>query len=256
MKKCTKCEKLLESIEFYSKFSVCKSCCKENYLNKRTEKVEYQRIYNSDKIKKREQDKKWRENNKDKHDLKNKKWRENNPEYKKKWEENNPDYNKNYYVNNIERIKNYQSNNKQSILEKRKKYYQDNKEIIKNKVNKYKRNKRKTDPLFKLTENIRNLIKNGLKNNNIQKNSKTEQILGCSYIDFKKYLESKFEPWMSWENYGKYNGELNYGWDIDHITPLSGCKDNDEIINLNNHNNLQPLCSKVNRDIKRKMKSE
>jgi len=188
--------------------------------------------------------------------LKNKKWRENNPEYKRKWEENNPDYNKNYYVNSIEKIKNYQINNKESILEKRKKYYQDNKELIKNKVKEYKRNKRKIDPLFKLTENIRNLIKNGLKNSNILKSSKTEQILECSYIDFKIYLESKFESWMSWENYGKYNGELNYGWDIDHITPLFGCTDNDEIINLNNHNNLQPLCSKVNRDIKRNMKSE
>lgn len=28
---------------------------------------------------------------------------------------------------------------------------------------------------------------------------------------FKKYLESKFEDWMNWENRGLYNGELNYG---------------------------------------------
>jgi hypothetical protein len=25
---------------------------------------------------------------------------------------------------------------------------------------------------------------------------------------------------MNWGNYGKYNGEINYGWDIDHIIPL------------------------------------
>ena len=52
-------------------------------------------------------------------------------------------------------------------------------------------------------------------------------------------------------NYGMYNGELNYGWDIDHIIPTSSAKDEDSIIKLNHFKNLQPLCSKINRDIKR-----
>lgn len=57
---------------------------------------------------------------------------------------------------------------------------------------------------------------------------------------------------MTWENYGKYNGELEYGWDIDHIIPLSSAKNEDDLLRLNHYTNLQPLCSKVNRDIKRK----
>jgi 5-methylcytosine-specific restriction endonuclease McrA len=56
---------------------------------------------------------------------------------------------------------------------------------------------------------------------------------------------------MTWDNYGKYNGEFNYGWDIDHIIPLSSASSIEELNLLNNHTNLQPLCSKVNRDIKK-----
>jgi hypothetical protein len=56
---------------------------------------------------------------------------------------------------------------------------------------------------------------------------------------------------MSWENYGKYNGDFNYGWDIDHKIPLSSVNTEDEIIKLNHYTNLQPLCSYVNRHIKK-----
>ncbi len=55
---------------------------------------------------------------------------------------------------------------------------------------------------------------------------------------------------MSWDNYGKYNGELYYGWDIDHIIPSTSANTEDEIYMLNHYTNLQPLCSKINRDIK------
>ena len=56
---------------------------------------------------------------------------------------------------------------------------------------------------------------------------------------------------MNWQNHGKYNGELNHGWDIDHKTPLSSAKTEKELIELCHYTNLQPLCSKVNRDIKK-----
>lgn len=61
---------------------------------------------------------------------------------------------------------------------------------------------------------------------------------------------------LSFFNKDKYskdghNGEKNYGWDIDHIQPLSEAKSKEEIIMLNHYTNLQPLCSKINRDIKK-----
>lgn len=56
---------------------------------------------------------------------------------------------------------------------------------------------------------------------------------------------------MNWENYGLYNGTEGYGWDIDHIIPTSSGITEDDIIKLNHYLNLRPLCSKINRDIKR-----
>ena len=56
---------------------------------------------------------------------------------------------------------------------------------------------------------------------------------------------------MNWENKGLYNGDLNYGWDIDHIIPISSAFTEVEILKLNHYTNLQPLCSKINRDIKK-----
>jgi len=56
---------------------------------------------------------------------------------------------------------------------------------------------------------------------------------------------------MNWDNHGLYNGKFNYGWDIDHIIPISSGKTEEDIFRLNHYTNLQPLCSKVNRDIKK-----
>jgi hypothetical protein len=113
--------------------------------------------------------------------------------------------------------------------------------------NNYNRLKYKTDMNFKMKIVCRGIVRRFLKFKGTQH---TEEIIGCSYKEFKEYIESKFEPWMTWENYGKYNGELDYGWDIDHIIPISYAGNNDDYLRLNHYTNLQPLCSKVNRDIK------
>lgn len=56
---------------------------------------------------------------------------------------------------------------------------------------------------------------------------------------------------MNWDNYGKYNGKLNFGWDLDHITPIGKSSTEDDIIILSNYKNLQPLDSYINRVEKR-----
>lgn len=76
-------------------------------------------------------------------------------------------------------------------------------------------------------------------------------MIGCSFDELKIHLENKFEHWMTWENYGKYTGKLNDGWDIDHIIPLSSAKTEKELTKLFHHTNLQPLCSYTNRNIKK-----
>jgi hypothetical protein len=187
------------------------------------------------------------------------------------------------YLNNKEKIKekrkNYYLKNKEKTLEKNKKYYENNiKEILKHKkeyykVNienkkeyylnnresliqngiEYKKKKYCDDSLYKLSQNIRNLIRESLKRKNYSKKSKAQSILGCSFEEFKIYLESKFEPWMNWLNHGNWNGEpikINTAWDIDHIIPLSSATNEEEILKLNHYTNLQPLCSYTNRHIK------
>lgn len=132
-----------------------------------------------------------------------------------------------------------------------KKNYVRNKDKILNKSKLYKNCKYESDVLYRLMIVIRSSINYSLRVKKYIKKSRTQEILGCSFEELKLYLESKFEPWMNWDNQGKYNGEFNFGWDIDHIIPLSSAKTEEEIIKLNHYKNLQPLCSKINRDIKR-----
>ena len=182
-------------------------------------------------------------------------------EYKEANKDKRREYDKNR-VYDKERNIQYYSLNKDNILLKRKEHYQNNKESKldyqreyqknnKDKRNSYLIERRQNDPLFKLITNVRNLIYNSFYYNGYSKNSKTEELLGCSFEELKQHLESKFEPWMNWDNRGLYNGELNYGWDIDHVIPLSSVNEEIDIIKLNHYTNLQPLCSKINRDIKK-----
>jgi hypothetical protein len=237
---CKKCKILKEFSDFYvnrlykdGHANECKDC-------RRSYSKEY-RENNVDLIKNH------RENNKGKYKetskLSSKKWRENNKEKVKK-------YTTDYNTLNSDKRKKQRDLNKEYMKEYLSKYYKENKDRLRENNTIYKKNKLINDPLFKLTSNIRTLISNSIKRNRFSKNKKTCEILGCSFEEFKSYLESKFEPWMNWENRGLYNGELNYGWDIDHIIPISSAKSEEEIIKLSHYTNLQPLCSKINRNIK------
>lgn len=169
----------------------------------------------------------------------------------------NPNRKKNnitYYIknkdNNNQRSKNWNDNNKDYKKELNRKYYLKNKKSICEKSNNYQKERRKNDIIFNLKLRMRSLISNSFSRNGYKKSSKTESIIGCSFGVFKNHIESNFESWMTWDNYGKYNGELYYGWDIDHIIPISSAINEEIVISLNHYTNLQPLCSKINRDIK------
>lgn len=122
--------------------------------------------------------------------------------------------------------------------------------IQKSKKRQYHINRLKNDPLYKIRISYTRRLNKYVKKLKI-KDVEFLNNLGCTLEELKIHIESKFEHWMNWENYGKYNGELNFGWDIDHIIPLSQSKNEDEFFNLCHYTNLQPLCSKVNRDIKK-----
>lgn len=151
----------------------------------------------------------------------------------------------------VERAREYRKSNLEKTRKHSLNYYRRNKQARMDYKVSYNHKKRQIDPLFALSETLRSSITEAFKRKGYSKPTKTEKILGCSFGYFKEYIESLFEPWMSWENKGLYNGMPNTGWDIDHIVPISTAKSADDIIMLNHHTNLKPLCSFVNRNIKR-----
>jgi len=161
---------------------------------------------------------------------------------------------KEYRKLNIEKINNYEAiyreNNKEKKKEYNLKYRIENQEKIYKRVYEYNKRRMSEDILFSMSQNIRSSIRMSLNSLGYKKTSRTHEILGCTFEEFKLYLESKFESWMNWDNRGLYNGELNYGWDIDHIIPSSSALTEEEILRLNHYTNLQPLCSYTNRYIK------
>lgn len=195
-------------------------------------------------------------------------------QYREKNKQKIQNYRKEYYEKNKEIEKEYQKSLPKKILtdeekEKRRlyaiEYRKRNKDRIKiardkwknkniEKINEYSRKRSCVDELYKLIKNIRTRISNSFRNEGYSKSSKTQDILGCSFDEFKLHLESQFEDWMTWDNYGNPKDgifEYNKTWDIDHIIPISTAKTEEDIIKLNHHTNLQPLCSKFNRIDKR-----
>jgi hypothetical protein len=125
-----------------------------------------------------------------------------------------------YYLSNIEKISDYKKDYRLKNSEKIKAYRLSHKKNLRI----YFNNKYATDILYKLSHCVRCLISDSFKGMYYKKTSKTQNILGCTFEEFKIYLESKFEPWMNWNNYGNWNGEpkeVDTAWDIDHIVPLS-----------------------------------
>lgn len=89
------------------------------------------------------------------------------------------------------------------------------------------------DPQFKLQENIKSLVLAHLARRKWGKQTKTQQLLGCSYLELMLHLETQFQPGMSVENHG--------AWHIDHIKPLAHARTLEEFEALFHYTNLQPL---------------
>jgi hypothetical protein len=161
---------------------------------------------------------------------------------------------KEYRLNNYNKVRaadnQYKKKNRKALSDKQKIYAKNNAEKIKQYKRKWEKDKMINDPLFKCKKSIMNLIRKSFARDGLKKSKRTNDILGCTYDEFKQYLEKQFEPWMTWNNYGMYNGQPEYGWDIDHIVPLKITKTEDDIIKLCHYTNLQPLCSYYNRVIK------
>lgn len=199
---------------------------------KRLKKNAYQREWNKkNREKKRESDRKYREKNREKIRQTHKKWRDKNREKineqaREKYKEN-PDVFK-------ERRKRYVENNLEKVKEQRRLYKINNRE----KVTRYEREKRRSDPRYRLNSSLNSLIGQYRRRYNYKGNKTTKEILGCDIDFFIEYISEKFTEGMTMDNYGE--------WTIDHIIPISQVKTQEDIEKLNHYTNLQPLWAKEN----------
>lgn len=212
MKTCSKCLISKDKSFFPSdkrrldgKFPWCKQC------KKLSDKISYENNRNSKKIANR------------KSYLKNKEQRRAAARAKRQ----DPDF----LVKEKERSKKYRLNNAVELIQKKQEYYQKNKHIINEKY----RQKRQIDINFRLQNNMRSRLSHALKQKT--KGGKTVQYIGCSIEEFKKHIESKWQPGMTWDNYGKN------GWHIDHIIPCYrfDFSKEDDIKKCFHYSNMQPL---------------
>jgi hypothetical protein len=97
--------------------------------------------------------------------------------------------------------------------------------------------RRLEEPSYRIACNLRKRLWDVLKGN-IKCGSAIED-LGCTPDELKAYLESLFEPGMSWDNYGSKEGQ----WSIDHVYPLSkvDLTDRDQFLKVNHYTNLKPM---------------
>jgi hypothetical protein len=135
--------------------------------------------------------------------------------------------------NRIEYYKKYHINNKEKKCKLTSEWLLNNKEKRNEWQRQYENNKRLNNPLFKLQVNTRTNIISAIKRQGYTKKTKTYEILGCTYDEFKIHLEKQFTKGMTWENQGE--------WHLDHIYPTSLAKDEEELIRLNYYTNFQPL---------------
>ena len=154
-------------------------------------------------------DKKYREKNKEKLSKKHKLWYENN---KDKWDV----YIKEYRENNIDKIRQIKRD--------------------------YERNRKATDPLYKLISNFRTAIYQVLKESNVEKNKSYFDILGYTPEELINHLEKQFKDDMTWDNYGV--------WHVDHKLPITsfdiqGMGD-EEFMKCWCLDNLQPMWGEEN----------
>jgi hypothetical protein len=131
-------------------------------------------------------------------------------------------YYKNFYIENRDTINEYYS-----------KVYRENKEKINKKRALREKERWHYDSDFKLKKTLRSRFKKAVKEK--WRSGSFIETLGCSIQELRKYLESKFQPGMSWDNYGE--------WEIDHIIPFHSVdlKNWSEVKHVIHYSNLQPL---------------
>ena len=133
-----------------------------------------------------------------------------------------------------------------NLSEKRKQqmreYSERNREKVLEAVKKWFYKKYKTDELFRNEKKIRNTILLAFKRGGWKERSRLNEIVGCSYLEYRAHIESTWTEGMSWENKGIGKGK----WSVDHIFPPSKATTQEEMEARFHYTNTQALWSVIN----------
>ena len=134
----------------------------------------------------------------------------------------------------------YRRAHKSKIAEQHQAFIDKDPEAYRTYMRQYAKKRYASDIDFKLRTVLRARLNLAVKGN--YKDGSSVEDLGCTIEELKKYLESKFLPGMSWDNWSQD------GWHIDHIKPLSlfDLSDSAQLKEACHFSNLQPLWSKDN----------
>lgn len=242
------CEKIEYKNANGSSQFTCKECKREYYQSKKDFILKSKKEYRENNLSLlQERDKKFYQSNKDKKlEYRRTYYLENKEEIKKTNIERQ--YSKKYRETNPEKVKSYND-----LYGKE--YRANNKEKIRLKDRKYERARRLNDPAYRLRKNLSRAINLQLSKINLSKISSCMNYVPFSINDLVSHLEKQFEPWMHWNNQGKYlisiwddNDSSTWTWQIDHIIPQSyfDFSNIDEIKKCWALDNLRPYSSKMN----------
>ncbi len=130
-----------------------------------------------------------------------------------------------------------------NTYEYNKTYYWKNKQALINRARVYQKNRYKKNVAYKLKMICVGRIRLALKQQDAARYYKYSDLIGCSWKDLQKYLESKFKPGMKWKHHTYQKRRRFRAFHIDHIKPCTAFDLNnaEEQKKCFHYTNLQPL---------------
>ena len=111
--------------------------------------------------------------------------------------------------------KRWQQENAERKLEKDREYRKKNADRLRAYHSEYQANRMKNDLGYRFNRTLRLRARQALKVNGTVKSDKFNVLMGASITEVRKYIEVRFLPGMTWENWGLR------GWHVDHKRPLA-----------------------------------
>ena len=226
MKKCGRCKEIKEDDQFSPSqlkavSSVCRPCATEKARIYKDKHLEQYQEYEKERWRKE----RWRKEKEERIETPLQKLRREKKEQRIATNQKPIDWS-----NREERIaysRQYNEEHREEWREEARVYRQEHKEEIRQ-AKKLDRQK----PHQKIRHNISGIIRRSLYTEGSSKNGASiNDYLEYTMIELKQYIESLFEDWMNWDNYGVYkpnewkdDDKTTWKWQIDHITPHSEFK--------------------------------